>query len=145
MCLAKSGHTFRRHDKVKSSSNKCPFINKFYNFKKYNPFWTNILKNMFFNQIRNESYLSNHIQNDLIQTLHNIIQWQIPNLFQGKNISMIANKTSQFKPWWANVSSNLIFWWWKKLCSWAVCLQILIKLSAAAVFKKPNYVLVNIL
>lgn len=52
------------------------------------------IKKSYRNGIKNDEYLSNHIQNDLIFSLHNIVFKQIKSNINDCKISIIADETS---------------------------------------------------
>lgn len=69
ICLAKSGYPFRGHRENESNVNKGLFLSLVDILRKYDP----VMKRHLEESPRNAMYTSNHIQNDLIKALHNVI------------------------------------------------------------------------
>lgn len=142
VCLAKSGHSFRGHREKENDLNKGLFLSLVDLLKKYDP----VMKRHLEEAPRNASYTSNHIQNDLITALHNIILRNIVASVHGKKISLIADETSDVGHT-EQMSVVIRFFDEDKNCAVErfICLQSLTKQNANSVFQKLNDVLTGFL
>lgn len=80
VCLSKCGKPFRGHDESKNSIQEGLFVEIVQLLKKYDP--------------KNATYISNHIQNDLLYSIQNVIKRSIINQINNKWISIMADETS---------------------------------------------------
>jgi len=90
ICLAKGGMAFRGHDKSHESCQQENFKELVNLLAKYDT----TLKNHLVMGPKNAQYVSNHNQNDLIFSLHNVVFKQIKSSINNCKISIIADKTS---------------------------------------------------
>lgn len=88
--LAKGGKTFRGHNEKEESDEKGLFLEVVQLLKKYDPEFKEYLETA----PRNCTYLSNHVQNDILQALKNVILRSIRQEIEGQHISVIADETS---------------------------------------------------
>lgn len=90
ICLAKCGKSFRGHNESLKSNQKGLFLEIIQLLSRYDP----ILRNHFDNGPKNAQYTSNHIQNDLITSIHNVLKQSIKTKIHQKWISIMADETS---------------------------------------------------
>jgi len=90
LCLGLGGRPFRGHIEKSSELHQGLFLELVNLLKKYDP----VLKDHLDNGPRNALYTSNHIQNDLILSICNIIRRKISTELCGKKVSIIADETS---------------------------------------------------
>jgi hypothetical protein len=87
LCLGISGRPFREHIEKKSELYQGLFFELVNLLKKYDP----VLKYHLDNGPRNALYTSNHIQNDLILSVCNIIRRKMFTEICGKKVSINAD------------------------------------------------------
>uniref|UniRef100_A0A8C5M9G2 TTF-type domain-containing protein n=1 Tax=Leptobrachium leishanense TaxID=445787 RepID=A0A8C5M9G2_9ANUR len=89
-CLGTGGRPLRGHNEKTDSREKGLFLNIVHLLKKYDP----VMKKHLEESPRNATYLSNRIQNDLIMSIHNVVEQKIVSSINGKMISIIADDTA---------------------------------------------------
>jgi len=90
ICLAKYGNSFRGHNESLKSNQKGLFLEIIQLLSRYDP----ILRNNFGNGPKNAQYTSNHIQNDLTTSIHNVLKQSFITKIHQKWISIMADETS---------------------------------------------------
>jgi len=93
ICLAKGGMAFRGHDESHESCQQGNFKELVNLLSKYDT----TLKNHLVMGPKNAQYVSNHIQNDLIFSLHNVVYKQIKSSINDCKISIIVDETSDVR------------------------------------------------
>ncbi|KAF0748271.1 zinc finger MYM-type protein 1-like [Aphis craccivora] len=81
--LGKTGKSFRGHNEKDESNNK--------GFLELTDFLT---KNHLENGSKNAQYTSNYIQNDIIQSINNLLKQKLTAIFKNKFVSIMADETS---------------------------------------------------
>jgi len=90
ICLAKSGKPFRGHQENSTSVSKGLFLDFVDVLKKYDV----TLRDHLTHGKKNASYLSNRIQNDLLQSINNVMKRKIALNVCNKSVSVCADETS---------------------------------------------------
>jgi len=90
LCLAKNGKPFRGHNEKIESVSKGLFLEMINILKKYD----SVLNDHLQNCPKNASYLSNHIQNDIITSVHNVLKRNIAAKLSNRTVSIIADETT---------------------------------------------------
>ncbi|KAL4112114.1 hypothetical protein QTP88_015962 [Uroleucon formosanum] len=90
LCLAKNGKPFRGHNEKIDSVSKGLFLEMINILKKYD----SVLNDHLQNCPKNASYLSNHIQNDIITSIHNVLKRNIAAKLSNRTVSIIADETT---------------------------------------------------
>lgn len=88
--LGKCGQAFRGHNEKEGSNNRGLFLELVSLLKKYDSVMSNHLEK----GPRNASYTSNRTQNDIIQSIHNVMLRKISSMLKNKYVSIIADETS---------------------------------------------------
>lgn len=88
LCLGLGGRPFRGHIEKSSEPHQGLFLELVNLLKKYDP----ILKDHLDNGPRNALYTSNHIQNDLILSICNVIRRKISTELRGKKFQSLLMK-----------------------------------------------------
>ncbi|XP_025192695.1 zinc finger MYM-type protein 1-like [Melanaphis sacchari] len=90
ICLAKCGKPFRGHDESHTSYQKGMFLELIQILYKYNT----VLKTHIDSGPKNAIYTSNVIQNDIINSIHNVIIQELKLKLQNTHIAIMADETS---------------------------------------------------
>lgn len=90
LCLGIGGRSFREKNEKESSYNKGLLKDIVRILAKYDP----LLKSHLVSGSKNATYCSNIIQNDLITSISQVLKNQLKRKTENKNISIIADKTS---------------------------------------------------
>lgn len=88
--LGKTGQPFRGHNEKDESNNKGLFLELTDLLKKYD----SLTKNHLENGPKNAQYTSNYIQNDIIQSINNVLKQKLSAIFKNKFVSIMADETS---------------------------------------------------
>lgn len=90
ICLAKCGKPFRGHDESHTSYQKGMFLELIQILYKYDT----VLKTHIDSGPKNAIYTSNVIQNDIINSIHNVIIQELKLKLQNTHIAIMADETS---------------------------------------------------
>jgi len=90
ICLAKCGKPFRGHDESHTSYQKGMFLELIQILYKYDT----VLKTHIDSGPKNAMYTSNIIQNDIINSIHNVINQELKLKLQNTHIAVMADETS---------------------------------------------------
>lgn len=90
VCLGIGGKPFRGHRESKDDVHKGLFLDIVYLLRKYDP----IFNEHFLSGPKNSLYTSNHIQNDLISSINQVIKMQLKDAILNEKVSLIADETS---------------------------------------------------
>jgi len=93
ICLAKCGKPFRGHDESQTSYQKGMFLELIQILYKYDT----ILKTHIYSGPKNAMYTSNIIQNDIINSVHNVIIQELKLKLQNTHIAIMADETYRKK------------------------------------------------
>lgn len=141
LCLGLGGRPFRGHIENSSEHNQGLFLELVNLLKKYDP----LLKDHLIYGPRNALYTSNHIQNDLILSICNVIRRKISNEIRGKKVSIIADETSDVGH---NEQISFVFRYYSPEKKGPVerffCLRRLLNCDSKTIFKELCEVLNNI-
>lgn len=88
--LGKTGQPFRGHNEKDESNNKGLFLELTDSLKKYD----SLTKNHLENGPKNAQYTSNYIQNDIKQSINNVLKQKLSAIFKNKFVSIMADETS---------------------------------------------------
>uniref|UniRef100_A0A2S2NXT3 Zinc finger MYM-type protein 1 n=1 Tax=Schizaphis graminum TaxID=13262 RepID=A0A2S2NXT3_SCHGA len=90
LCLEIGGKPFRGHTEKSNDVHKGLFLDVVRLLRKYDP----LFEKHFVSGPQNSLYTSNRIQNDLIESINQVIKRQFKNTIANKNVSLIADETS---------------------------------------------------
>lgn len=90
LCLATNYKSFRGHNEKVDSVSKGSFLEMINVLKKYDKVLNDHLQNC----PKNTSYLGNHVQNDIIIYIHNVLKRNIAAELSNQTVTIIADETS---------------------------------------------------
>jgi len=88
--LTKGGRALRGHNEKNDSFEKGLFLEIVHLLSRYDP----VIKNHLENGARNTTYISNRIQNDILNSIENTMLFLIISNIQNKPVSIISDDTT---------------------------------------------------